>query len=374
MDKPDDILSNVLKRALKHITQSFIVNTDIRERVEYVCRQMSNRACARLLMACMVATIDRPDVDPRKPYTEIGDNDAFSGRSYDEKYITRFVHEHRLPLNPTTAFLTPAFRNLNRPLTLDLELIGRPRQIYKATLQLLDDVYQKRVSAEDLLTEIVRILLIIRQEKEGRIRILLTGLSSEESLPLSSEEIINLIEQHLRCKNASRLPVLIVAAAYKSVGKKLGERILPLHRHTAADEQTGSLGDIEVCLESDDHVVTVYEMKMRRISINDIDRAAQKVQSANHRIHNYIFITTEAISDDVKSRASQCYEETGGTEVVVLDCIGFLRHFLHFFHRSRIEFLNAYQDLVLSEPDSAVSQPLKEVFLALRRAAEADSE
>jgi len=374
MDKPDDILSNVLKRASENITQSFIGNTDIRERVEYVCRQMSNRACARLLMACMVATIDRPDVDPRKPYTEIGDNDAFSGRSYDEKYITRFVHDHRLPLNPTTAFLTPAFRNLNRPLTLDLELIGRPRQIYKATLQLLDDVYQKRVSAEDLLTEIVRILLIIREEKEGRIRILLTGLSAEETLPLSSEEIINLIEQHLRCKNASRLPVLIVAAAYKSVGRKLGERMSPLHRHTAADKQTGSLGDIEVCLESDDHVVTVYEMKMKRVTIDDIDRAVQKVQSANHRIHNYIFITTEAISDDVRSRASQCYEETGGTEVVVLDCIGFLRHFLHFFHRSRIEFLNAYQELVLSEPDSAVSQPLKEVFLALRRAAEAGSE
>lgn len=374
MDKPDDILSNVLKRASENITQSFIGNTDIRERVEYVCRQMNNRACARLLMACMVATIDRPDVDPRKPYTEIGDNDAFSGRSYDEKYITRFVHDHRLPLNPTTAFLTPAFRNLNRPLTLDLELIGRPRQIYKATLQLLDDVYQKRVSAEDLLTEIVRILLIIREEKEGRIRILLTGLSAEETLPLSSEEIINLIEQHLRCKNASRLPVLIVAAAYKSVGKKLGERMSPLHKHTAADKQTGSLGDIEVCLESDDHVVTVYEMKMKRVTIDDIDRAVQKVQSANHRIHNYIFITTEAISDDVRSRASQCYEETGGTEVVVLDCIGFLRHFLHFFHRSRIEFLNAYQELVLSEPDSAVSQPLKEVFLALRRAAEAGSE
>jgi len=374
MDKPDDILSNVLKRASENITQSFIGSTDIRERVEYVCRQMSNRACARLLMACMVATIDRPDVDPRKPYTEIGDNDAFSGRSYDEKYITRFVHDHRLPLNPTTAFLTPAFRNLNRPLTLDLELIGRPRQIYKATLQLLDDVYQKRVSAEDLLTEIVRILLIIREEKEGRIRILLTGLSAEETLPLSSEEIINLIEQHLRCKNASRLPVLIVAAAYKSVGKKLGERMSPLHRHTAADKQTGSLGDIEVCLESDDHVVTVYEMKMKRVTIDDIDRAVQKVQSANHRIHNYIFITTEAISDDVRSRASQCYEETGGTEVVVLDCIGFLRHFLHFFHRSRIEFLNAYQELVLSEPDSAVSQSLKEVFLALRRAAEAGSE
>jgi hypothetical protein len=88
----------------------------------------------------------------------------------------------------------------------------------------------------------------------------------------------------------------------------------------------------------------------------------------------YIFITNDVIDDDVRNRASQCYEKTGGTKVVVLDCIGFLRHFLHLFHRSRIEFLNAYQGLVLSEPDSAVSQPLKEVFLALRRAAEAGGE
>ena len=35
-------------------------------------------------------------------------------------------------------------------------------------------------------------------------------------------------------------------------------------------------------------------------------------------------------------------------------------------------FLEAYQALVLAEPDSAVSQPLKEAFLALRRAAESE--
>jgi hypothetical protein len=40
--------------------------------------------------------------------------------------------------------------------------------------------------------------------------------------------------------------------------------------------------------------------------------------------------------------------------------------------RLRINYLAAYQALVLAEPDSAVSQPLKEAFLALRQAAEAD--
>jgi DNA adenine methylase len=64
------------------------------------------------------------------------------------------------------------------------------------------------------------------------------------------------------------------------------------------------------------------------------------------------------------------YEKTSGTEVVVLDCIGFLRHFLHLFHRLRMQFLEAYQELLLAEPESAVSQPLKEAFLVLRQAAE----
>lgn len=374
MSTPDEILANILKRASKDISKSVISDHDISSRVEYVCRQISNRACTRLLMACLLAKIDRPDVDPRKPYTEIGDPDAFSGRSYDEKYITHFVYENRLPLNPTTAFLTPAFRNLDRPLTTDLELVGRPRQVYRATLQLLDDVHREKVTAEDLLTEIVRILLLMREEKQTRINTLLAGLSSEDTLPLSSEEIVNLIEQHLKCKNSSRLPVLIVAAAYNSVGEKIGERILPLQSHNAADEQTGSLGDVEVCLENDEHVVTVYEMKMKRVTVDDIDRALEKIASATNRIHNYIFITTDVISDEIKSYAAGCYERTSGTEIAVLDCIGFLRHFLHFFHRSRARFLDAYQNLVLNEPDSAVSQPLKEAFLALRQAAEADRE
>jgi hypothetical protein len=50
--------------------------------------------------------------------------------------------------------------------------------------------------------------------------------------------------------------------------------------------------------------------------------------------------------------------------------IAFLRHFLHLFHRLRKDFLDQYQTLVLHEPDSAVSQGLKEAFLALRQAAE----
>jgi hypothetical protein len=93
---------------------------------------------------------------------------------------------------------------------------------------------------------------------------------------------------------------------------------------------------------------------------------------AKSEIQNYIFITTEAIDPQVIEYAGTFYEKTGGTEIAILDCIGFIRHYLHFFHRLRIEFLDSYQELVMSEPDSAVSQPLKEVFLTLRKAAESN--
>lgn len=193
---------------------------------------------------------------------------------------------------------------------------------------------------------------------------------TEGALPLSSEAIVTLLQQHLACKNSSRLPVLAVAAAYQAAGDRLGERALPLNAHNAADLQTGSLGDIEICLIGEDAVVTAYEMKQKRVTVEDIDAAIVKISHASRRIHNYIFVTTDKIDPEVSEHAGKFYEETGGTEIAILDCVGFLRHFLHFFHRVRAEYLNSYQTLVLSEPDSAVSQSLKEAFLALRQAAE----
>ncbi len=77
---------------------------------------------------------------------------------------------------------------------------------------------------------------------------------------LSAEGIVTLVEQHLRLPGASRLPVLIVAAAYKVGEVQLDERTLVLQGHNAADRQTGSSGDLEVTLASEDNVITSYEM------------------------------------------------------------------------------------------------------------------
>ncbi|MBT9132798.1 MAG: hypothetical protein DDT33_01327 [Firmicutes bacterium] len=368
---PDEILNGIHERAIATLNTTVISNQTIRERVDYVCRCMSNRAGVRLLMSCLLGKLDKPNVDPRKPYTEIGGADSFSGRTYDEHHLTKFINEHRLPVNPATAFLTPTLRNIDHPLTTDRELVGRPRDLYKKTLELLEDVVKKRIAADVLFVETVRVLLLLRNEKLARIASLLGALErTEGALSLSSEAIVTLINQHLACKNASRLPVLVVVAAYEAAGTRFAENVLPLNSHNAADLQTGSLGDVEICLVGDDSVVTAYEMKLKRVTQDDIDAAVTKILRESKRIHNYLFVTTDAIDPIVAEYAATFYEKTDGTEIAILDCIGFLRHFLHLFHRIRSDYLNAYQALVMNEPDSAVSQTLKEAFLALRQAAE----
>ncbi|MBI3020881.1 MAG: restriction endonuclease, SacI family [Candidatus Omnitrophica bacterium] len=371
MPKPQEVLSKLLACVLKAPSKPAVKNRKILARIEYVSRCPSNRAGVRLLMACMLAKIDRPAVDPRKPYTEISGKNSFSGRTYDEQHLTHFINANQLPCNPTTGFLTPAFRNIDKPLSTTVAIIGRPPQVYRDTVQILEDVAKGRVSAKDVLTDAIRLLVAVREEKKARMATLLASLQyNKGAIPLSSEAVVKLIEQHLACKHSSRLPVLVVAAAYRAAADKLGERVLPLQAHTAADEQTGALGDVEICLMNDDRVVTIYEMKSKRVTIDDMDRALQKIAERKPRIDNYVFITTDVIHDEVKAYAAAMYEKTNGTEIVVLDCIGFARHFLHLFHRLRIQFLDSYQLLLLAESDSAVSQPLKEAFLSLRQAAE----
>jgi DNA adenine methylase len=321
-------------------------------------------------MACLVAKLSDPSIDIRKPYTEIGGTGIYSGRHFDETYITPFAFKHGLPVNPTTSFLTPAFRTNKNIITPGVQLVGRPKQLYLNVVDLITAVYEGTIKAEDLLTEIIRWLLIIRAERKQRIETLFASLKgSENDSALPAESIVTLIVQHMALPKSARLPVLVIAAAYEAAQEHLGEHHLPLQGHNAADRQTGALGDVEIALKDDGNTVTVYEMKAKRVIRDDIDIAVQKLAVTSQQIDNYIFITTEKIEDEVKEYATMMYEKIG-IEFVILDCIGFLRHFLHLFYRIRMQFLEAYQTLLMREPDSAVSPSLKEAFLALRLATE----
>lgn len=373
------ICSGILERAYKtaesKLLTSFIADRQLKERLAEALLCASNRAGARFLLAATLAKISQPEVDIRKPFIQsYPDNekaDAYPGRNYDEQYIFDFITARKLPCSPTTAFLTPAFRTKNIVLDLHQKLRGRPPELYEHILAILDAIQTGKVPAQAVLREAIRVLVIERNARAERLEKLKQHLQEQSGeLPLSSEETVKLIEQHLALKNAARLPVLVVAAAYTAAAQRLGEKVMRLNAHNAADKQTGATGDVEITLANDDKVVTTYEMKDKLVTHGDIDIAIQKI-AGGADIQNYIFITTERIDPTVREYAAAQYKELGGVEIAILDCIGFLRHFLHLFHRLRTEFLDAYQELVLSQPESGVNQALKEAFLALRKAAQA---
>jgi hypothetical protein len=173
---PDQILDISFTVAGRSLNTSFVQQADICERIEYVCQCRSNRAGVRLLMSCVLAKTDKPKVDPRKPYTEIGTPDCFSGRGYDEQYISPFITKNKLPVNITTAFLTPALRNIDHPLSVSQGLVGSPKKLYIKTIQLLDDVATGKIQANIVLQEAIRILITMRNESEARMQSLISTI------------------------------------------------------------------------------------------------------------------------------------------------------------------------------------------------------
>lgn len=57
-----------------------------------------------------------------------------------------------------------------------LNMVGRPPEVYKVALRLLTAVYDGKFTAEDLLAELIRWLVIVREEKRQGLALLLQGV------------------------------------------------------------------------------------------------------------------------------------------------------------------------------------------------------
>ncbi len=362
------LLEATYQSAYDNPSQIFVSNAIIREKIFSVCRCERNKAPIRYLLSAMLAKTSDPTIDTRQPYPKLGKR-SFACRSIDESYVQHFIHKYSLPCNKTTAFLTPAFRTIETAIKKSTFEKCRPVYVYNDMMDILDYVEGHPEAAQKTLQQIFAALILVKEENDAKMTKIIEGLASVKKHILSSEEITSLLQQHLNCKGSSRLPVLMVVAAYQAVKHLTKEFNKPLFAHNAADSQTGAIGDIEITLQGDDCTLTCYEMKKKKVSTDDIYVCVEKIMKLKQMPDNYIFITTDCIDDDVKKLASSFYGKLG-VEIAVLDCIGFINHFLHFFHRYRLSFLDHYQRLVLAEPTSAVSQPLKEAFISLRKVAE----
>ncbi len=155
------LLEAAVQRATAHLRESFVGDSTLRQKLEYVIGCPSNRAGARFLMASTLAKLDDSKLDIRKPFIEVytgaAKKGAYSGRGYDEQHVIDLIQKHRLPCSPTTAFLTPGFRTKNVVLTKDQKLRGRPAEMYEYILEILDAIHRGKLAAHDVLAESIRL-------------------------------------------------------------------------------------------------------------------------------------------------------------------------------------------------------------------------
>lgn len=66
---PNEVLDNCLNIANGSLAISFLPDPKVQVEVEFICRCNTNKAPIRFLLACLLAKIDCPEIDIRKPYT-----------------------------------------------------------------------------------------------------------------------------------------------------------------------------------------------------------------------------------------------------------------------------------------------------------------
>jgi DNA adenine methylase len=76
---PLTVLENLYELTNSNLSKSAVKLTETKYYIEAICRCNTNKAPIRFLMSCLLAKIDKQNVDIRKPYTEIKDNDTFYG-------------------------------------------------------------------------------------------------------------------------------------------------------------------------------------------------------------------------------------------------------------------------------------------------------
>lgn len=112
--------------------------------------------------------------------------------------------------------------------------------------------------------------------------------------------IISLFRNHFfyeykASKGASRLPVLALYAVYsvliEQMSRYKGMKLKPLEAHSAADSQTGAIGDIEIIEKNSGEVFEAIEVKHNiAISNRIIHSAAEKIMDKS--VNRYYILTT----------------------------------------------------------------------------------
>lgn len=160
-------------------------------------------------------------------------------------------------------------------------------------------------------------------------------------------------------RGASRLPTLAMYAIYECLMRELarfqGKHLKELEDHSAADSQTGALGDIEVA-NADGTIYEVLEIKHgMAVTPEMVITAKKKIQGS--RVDRYYILTdspNHEPSDDVLKEVS-IVEDRLGCQMIVNGIVPTLRYYLRLLSKPS-DIFPQYAKLLYTDRSIAYEQ------------------
>lgn len=302
------------------------------------------------VLAVLLTLMLKKECDPIQDIRlhQDGMEDGFSGRGLDERVVTPFLGKNSFPyMKSGSGWLT---RSLEQAHPYNLEYPGRitPKIVKSSFLEIIDTVENKDLSPGNIIRYIISGLV----QRRDRI----TSLELSRPVGLTIREIVEKIELYneTRGKISSKLPVLAIYVMLKFVVREM-ERyescdLLELKSHTAADEKTGLIGDINIVYRDSKNIFESYEIKHNlEITEQMLDDSARKIYGKP--IQRYYLITTAEYCETQELREKIFeIENSHNCELILGNLTNILGNYLQLISNAEW-FIHDYVDQIRSDDE-----------------------
>jgi DNA (cytosine-5)-methyltransferase 1 len=244
------------------------------------------------IVTCLAIKAARPDVDVRYHQTQIqGESHTTRGAGFNFRGVSEDVVypwlDHNRFQGAKSGWQT---RTLERPKPYTMsydENIGAVKHEFLAVFDELEECCHPALPA---LTYLVLGQVVYRES----VQITLSVPKTQDITTIIALFGKHFFRDYKGFRGASRLPVLAIHAVYASLVPELkrfqGCTVRPLNEHSAADSQTGSIGDVEVA-DAAGNTFEAVEVKHRLpISAAIIAGVRDKIKDKN--VSRYYVLTT----------------------------------------------------------------------------------
>ncbi|MBA0206094.1 hypothetical protein [Pectobacterium aroidearum] len=371
-DISDDLSSQVngaLDRALNNALILFNEESEPEPNISLVLKdaltelsRLSQKASTGFtnIVTCLSIKAARNNVDIRYHQVQIQDKTerpaGFNFRGVSEKVVYPWLTSNTFE-GAKSGWQTRTFER-PKPYMMDYdENIG---DIKVPFLTVFNEIECHCQSADEALSYLIYLQIKLRESK----KIVLSVPRTEDILLIVSLFRKHFFYKYKTSKGASRLPVLALYAIYKVLITQMsrydGMELKPLEEHSAADSQTGAVGDIEIINSSTNDVFEAIEVKhdifIDEVIIQDVVR---KVRDKN--IDRYYVLTTsnKCEPDNEINRRINTIKQLYNCQVIANGVVPSIKYYLRLITDPTL-VLPLYVELL--EKDKAIKHEHREVW------------